>query len=162
LELGGNAPFIVFDDADLDMAVNAVMAAKFRNAGQACIAANRVLVQDKVYDAFAAKLATAVKALKVGNGLAADSTVGPLINAKGLEKVTAHVEHCKELGAQILAGGQPSPINDTEGGYFFNPTIISNATKEMLPFCQETFGPIVPLMKFTTDEEAIELANDTE
>lgn len=160
--MGGNAPFIVFDDADLDIAVNAVMAAKFRNAGQACIAANRVFVQDKVYDAFAAKLTVAVNALKIGNGFAADSTIGPLINAKGLEKVTAHVENCKALGAQILAGGQPSSINDTEGGFFFNPTIISHATKEMLPFCQETFGPIIPLMKFTTDEEAIELANDTE
>jgi succinate-semialdehyde dehydrogenase/glutarate-semialdehyde dehydrogenase len=162
LELGGNAPFIVFDDCDVDVAVQALMLAKFRNAGQVCIASNRILVQEGIYDKFANKLTEAVSKLQVGHGFDPASTVGPLINEKGLQKVAHHVKDCVDKGAMVLTGGNPSLYNAEFGGFFFEPTVLRGVTKDMLPFRQETFGPLVPLLSFKTVEEAIELANDTE
>lgn len=162
LELGGNAPFIVFDDADLDQAVTALMAAKFRNAGQACIASNRILVQAGVYEKFSQMVTEATKKLKVGDGFGHDTTIGPLINAQGLQKVVHQVEDSVRLGARVLTGGKPVKHLNDQGGLFFEPTVLSGLTKEMLPYSYETFGPVLPLMKFTDDAEAIALANDTE
>lgn len=162
LELGGNAPFIVFDDADIDVAVAACINSKLRNAGQVCIATNRILVQEGIYDAFSQKLADAVRKLKVGNGFDHDTNLGPLINSKGLAKVTSHVEDCVSKGATVLTGGKPHHELNRDGGCFFEPTVIIGATKSMLPFSQETFGPVIPLLKFKTEEEAISIANDTE
>eukprot|EP01040_Poterioochromonas_malhamensis_P003096 gene3096-3293_t len=161
LELGGNAPFIVFDDCDIDVAVNALMFAKFRNAGQACIASNRILVQEGIYHQFAEKLTEAASRLKCGDGFDPFHTVGPLINEKGVAKVTQHVQDSVSKGAKVLIGGKPHDINK-DGGFFFEPTILSNVTKDMLPFKQETFGPLVPLISFKSVQEAIDLANDTE
>lgn len=137
------------------------MFAKFRNAGQACIASNRILVQEGIYEEFAEKLTVATSRLKCGDGFDPVNTVGPLINSKGLEKVTKHVEDSVSKGAKVLIGGKPHDLN-MNGGFFFEPTILSNVTKHMLPFKQETFGPLVPLIPFKTVEEAILLANDTE
>lgn len=162
LELGGNAPFIVFDDADLDLALQALMAAKFRNAGQACIASNRILVQAGVYDKFSAMVTEAVNKLNVGDGFHDNVHIGPLINAQGLKKVATQVDDCVARGATILTGGKPVAHLNAKGGLFFQPTVISGLTKEMLPYAHETFGPVLPLMKFTSDDEAIALANDTE
>jgi succinate-semialdehyde dehydrogenase/glutarate-semialdehyde dehydrogenase len=157
MELGGNAPFIVFDDADLDAAVQGAMASKYRNTGQTCVCANRILVQDGVYDAFAAKLKTAVEALRVGNGMEPGVTQGPLINAEAVAKVEQHIADAVQHGATVVTGGK----RHGNGGNFFEPTILANVPREALIFTEETFGPVAPLFRFHTEEEAIRLANDT-
>ena len=158
MELGGNAPFIVFDDADLDAAAEGAMASKFRNSGQTCVCANRLLVQSGVYDTFAEKLATRVMALKVGNGAEPGVTQGPLIDVDALKKVQSQVTDATAKGGRILTGGKPHAL----GGTFFEPTVIADVTAEMLCARQETFGPLAPLFRFETEEEAIALANSTE
>ena len=159
LELGGNAPFIVFDDADLELAVAGAMASKFRNAGQTCVCANRILVQDGIYDAFAAKLARAVEALKVGPGNAPGTTIGPLINAAGVAKVRAHVDDALSKGASIFAAAdQPSGL---AADRFVTPVVLTGATTAMRLADEETFGPVAPLFRFRDEREAIEIANAT-
>jgi succinate-semialdehyde dehydrogenase/glutarate-semialdehyde dehydrogenase len=158
LELGGNAPFIVFDDADLDAAVDGAMASKYRNAGQTCICANRLFVQDRVYDAFAEKLAARVRGLKVGPGTEVDVTQGPLIDAAGLAKVEEHVADATSRGARIITGGRRHAL----GGTFYEPTVLTDVNAEMKIFREETFGPVAPLIRFGSDAEVIELANRTE
>ncbi|MCO8146936.1 NAD-dependent succinate-semialdehyde dehydrogenase [Rhodovulum tesquicola] len=157
MELGGNAPFIVFDDADLDAAVQGAIACKFRNNGQTCVCANRIYVQAGVYDAFAAKLADAVARLRVGDGLEAGTDLGPLISDEALEKVEAHVADATARGARVLSGGQ----RHARGGMFYEPTVIAGATQEMRFAHEETFGPVAPLFRFETVEEVIAMANDT-
>jgi succinate-semialdehyde dehydrogenase/glutarate-semialdehyde dehydrogenase len=157
MELGGNAPFVVFDDADLDAAVEGAMASKFRNMGQTCVCANRILVQDGVYEVFAAKLVAAVKALKVGNGLEDGVTQGPLIDVAGLEKVEEHVADATAKGAQVAVGGERHGL----GGTFFVPTVLTGVTTDMKITNEETFGPVAPLFRFQTEEEAVAMANDT-
>jgi succinate-semialdehyde dehydrogenase / glutarate-semialdehyde dehydrogenase len=156
LELGGNAPFIVFDDADLDAAVAGAMASKYRNNGQTCVCANRILVQEGVYDAFAKKLTAAVLKLNVGNGVDDGITTGPLINAAAVKKVEEHIADAVAKGGKIALGGKPM------GGNFFEPTIITGVTTSMAVAREETFGPVAPLFAFKTEEEAIAMANDTE
>ncbi|MHB1373327.1 MAG: NADP-dependent succinate-semialdehyde dehydrogenase [Thauera sp.] len=158
LELGGNAPFIVFDDADLDAAVAGAMASKYRNAGQTCVCANRLLVQDGVYDAFAAKLAEAVAKLKVGPGLSGEVQQGPLINADAVAKVEELLGDAVGKGAKIVCGGKRHAL----GGNFFEPTIVTGVTPAMRVAREEIFGPVAPLFRFHTEEEAIRMANDTE
>ncbi|SFK30709.1 NADP-dependent succinate-semialdehyde dehydrogenase [Falsiroseomonas stagni] len=158
MELGGNAPFIVFDDADLDAAVQGAMASKYRNTGQTCVCANRILVQDGVYDAFAAKLKAAVEALKVGNGMEPGVTQGPLINADAVAKVEEHIADATAKGATIVTGGK----RHARGGNFFEPTILANVSPDAIVFREETFGPVAPLFRFRTEEEAVALANDSE
>jgi succinate-semialdehyde dehydrogenase / glutarate-semialdehyde dehydrogenase len=158
LELGGNAPFIVFDDADLDAAVLGAIASKYRNTGQTCVCANRLLVQDGVYDAFAAKLVEAVKALKPARGFDAQATQGPLIDDAAVEKVESHIQDAVSKGAQIATGGRRHAL----GGRFFEPTVLTGATSDMLLAREETFGPVAPLFRFKTEEDAITLANATE
>ncbi|MBB4267276.1 NADP-dependent succinate-semialdehyde dehydrogenase [Roseospira visakhapatnamensis] len=158
LELGGNAPFIVFDDADLDAAVAGAMASKYRNTGQTCVCANRLLVQDGVYDAFAEKLAAAVKGLTVGDGLAGETQQGPLIDAAALEKVEALVGDAVDKGARVALGGKPHAL----GGTFYEPTILTGVTDGMRVFREEIFGPVAPLYRFSTEAEAVDMANDTE
>ena len=156
LELGGNAPFIVFDDADLDAAVAGAMISKYRNNGQTCVCANRILVQEGVYDAFAAKLAVAVGKLKVGDGVGDGVTTGPLINAAAVKKVEEHIADALAKGGKLVLGGK------SLGGNFFEPTIITGVTTDMAVAREETFGPVAPLFKFKTEEQAIQMANDTE
>jgi len=158
LELGGNAPFIVFDDADLDAAVEGALASKYRNAGQTCVCANRIYVQDSVYEAFAAKLAAKVAQFKVGAGAEPGVQVGPLIEAAAVSKVQAHVADALAKGASLLLGGKPHAL----GGLFFEPTILTNVTAEMRIAREETFGPVAPLFRFKDEAEAIAMANDTE
>ena len=158
MELGGNAPFIVFDDADLDAAVQGAMASKYRNAGQTCVCANRILVQDGVYDAFAEKLHAAVAALKVGNGMDEGVTQGPLINADAVRKVRAHISDAVSRGAKLALGGEPHAL----GGNFFEPTILTDVPVSADIWREETFGPVAPLFRFHTEEEALRMANDTE
>jgi succinate-semialdehyde dehydrogenase/glutarate-semialdehyde dehydrogenase len=158
MELGGNAPFIVFNDADLDEAVKGALASKYRNTGQTCVCANRLLVQDGVFDAFAEKLKVAVQGLKVGNGMEEGVTQGPLINGDALAKVEAHVADALEKGARIVTGGKRHAL----GGNFYEPTILADVPRTADIFRDETFGPVAPLFRFHTEEEAIELANDTE
>ncbi len=158
LELGGNAPFIVFDDADLDAAVAGAIASKYRNTGQTCVCANRLLVQDGVYAEFAAKLSQAVSQLKVGDGLKGETQQGPLINKAAVEKVESHINDAVGKGAKVIQGGQ----RHTLGGTFFEPTILTDVTSAMLIASEETFGPVAPLFRFKTEEEAIAMANDTE
>jgi succinate-semialdehyde dehydrogenase/glutarate-semialdehyde dehydrogenase len=158
LELGGNAPFIVFDDADLDAAVEGAIVSKYRNAGQTCVCANRLYVQDGVYDAFAQKLVVAVEKLKVGNGVEAGVNQGPLIDAAAVAKVEEHIADAMAKGGKLLTGGKRHAL----GRSFFQPTVIANTTPEMMVAREETFGPLAPLFRFKTDEEAIALANDTE
>ena len=158
LELGGNAPFIVFDDADLDAAVEGAMASKYRNTGQTCVCANRLLVQDGVYDAFMAKLKTAVEALKVGNGMQDGITQGPLIDQAAVDKVQELVADAVQHGATVITGGKPSALGHT----FYEPTILGNATTAMRITKEEVFGPVAPVFRFKTEEEAIQMANDTE
>lgn len=162
LELGGNAPFIVFDDANLDTAVRATMAAKFRNAGQACIAANRILVQEGIYERYVEALSKSVSKMVCGNGLERDVTVGPLINHKALEKVASHTDDCIRTGASVAAGGTGSyhKSRHTSGSYYL-PTVLTNVSLASLPFAQETFGPVAPVLSFKTEDEAIAIANDT-
>ncbi|WP_027467814.1 NAD-dependent succinate-semialdehyde dehydrogenase [Deefgea rivuli] len=158
LELGGNAPFIVFDDADLDAAVHGAMLSKFRNAGQTCVCANRILVQAGVYDAFASKLAAAMTKLQVGDGTADGVTTGPLIDENAVAKVEEHISDALSKGASVLAGGTRHAL----GGTFFTPTLLGNVTPTMKIAKEETFGPVAPLFKFETEEQAIQMANDTE
>jgi succinate-semialdehyde dehydrogenase/glutarate-semialdehyde dehydrogenase len=157
LELGGNAPFIVFDDADLEAAVEGAVVSKYRNTGQTCVCANRLLVQDGIYDAFAERLAQRVAALRVGDGLAGPTDQGPLIDEKAVRKVEGHVADALAKGARIVTGGKRHPL----GGTFFEPTVIAAATPDMLIAQEETFGPVAPLFRFKTDDEAVRLANDT-
>ncbi len=159
LELGGNAPFIVFDDADLDAAVEGAMISKYRNAGQTCVCANRILVQDGVYQAFADKLSQAVATqLKVGNGLESGVTQGPLIDEAAVAKVEEHIADALSKGARIVLGGQRHELGRT----FFQPTILTQVTAEMAVAREETFGPVAPLFRFSTEQDAIRMANDTE
>jgi succinate-semialdehyde dehydrogenase/glutarate-semialdehyde dehydrogenase len=158
LELGGNAPFIVFDDADLDAAADGAMASKYRNAGQTCVCANRIYVQDGVYDAFAAKLAERLKGLKVGKGTDAGVNVGPLIDEQGIAKVEEHVADAVAKGAKVVAGGKRSAL----GGRFYEPTLLTGVTSDMKVAREETFGPVAPLFRFKDEAEAIALANATE
>jgi len=158
MELGGNAPFIVFDDADLDAAVDGAIMSKYRNTGQTCVCANRILVQDSVYDAFAAKLTAAVAKLKVGDGLKGETQQGPLIDMKAVEKVEQHIADAVKKGAKLVAGGKRHSL----GHSFFEPTILLNVTTDMAVAREETFGPVAPLFRFKTEEEAVKLANDTE
>jgi succinate-semialdehyde dehydrogenase / glutarate-semialdehyde dehydrogenase len=157
MELGGNAPFIVFDDADLDAAVQGVIMSKYRNNGQTCVCANRIYVQAGVYDAFAAKLQAAVEKMKVGDGLTDGVDLGPLINSAAVGKVREHIEDAVSKGGKVLTGGKAHAL----GGSFFEPTIITGVTQEMVVAKEETFGPLAPLFRFETEEEAIALANDT-
>lgn len=158
MELGGNAPFLIFDDADMDKAVAGTVAAKFRNAGQTCVCANRIFVQDGVYDAFTAKLHEAVSKLKVGNGLEPDVSIGPLINQQGLDKVEAHVADALEHGAKLVMGGARHEL----GGLYYQPTILTDVQPESLLMREETFGPVAPLIRFRDEAEAVKMANDTE
>jgi succinate-semialdehyde dehydrogenase/glutarate-semialdehyde dehydrogenase len=158
LELGGNAPFIVFDDADLDAAVAGAIASKYRNTGQTCVCANRLLVQDGVYEAFTAKLVAAVQKLRIGDGLAGETEQGPLIDAAALKKVEEHVADATSKGAKVVAGGKRHAL----GGTFFEPTVLTGVTPAMMVAREETFGPVAPLFRFKTEPEAIAMANDTE
>ena len=158
LELGGNAPFIVFDDADIDEAVAGAMISKYRNAGQTCVCANRIYVQENIYEEFSKKLAEATRAMKVGNGFDDGVTTGPLIDQQALEKVEEHIEDAVSKGASILSGGTRSNL----GGTFYNPTVLTDVTSSMKVAKEETFGPIAPLFKFDSVENVIEAANDTE
>ena len=155
LELGGNAPFLIFDDADLDAAVAGVMTSKFRNGGQTCVCANRILVQDGVYDEFAEKLVAATAKLVVGDGLSEGTTVGPMINKAAISKIQEHVDDATSQGAKAMLGGRP------RSGLFYEPTVLKNATVEMRIAREETFGPVAPLFRFTTEDQAIDWSNDT-
>lgn len=157
MELGGNAPFIVFDDADLDAAVKGVMIAKYRNAGQTCVCANRILVQDAVYDDFVERFVEAVRALKIGDGLTPGTAIGPLIDGNAVQKAEQHVADAVQKGAQVMIGGE----RDALGPNFYQPTVLANATSDMLIFREETFSPVAPIFRFTTEAEAIQMANDT-
>jgi succinate-semialdehyde dehydrogenase/glutarate-semialdehyde dehydrogenase len=156
LELGGNAPFIVFDDADVDSAVEGAIASKYRNAGQTCVCANRIYVQDGVYDAFVQKFAEKVRAFKVGNGFTDGVVQGPLIEDAALAKVQKHVDDAVAKGGKVLAGGKKLQ------GQFFEPTVIAEATADMLCAKEETFGPFAPVFRFKTEQEAVDAANNTE
>jgi succinate-semialdehyde dehydrogenase/glutarate-semialdehyde dehydrogenase len=158
MELGGNAPFIVFDDADLDAAVEGAIICKFRNNGQTCVCANRIYVQDGVYDAFAEKLAAAVGKMKVGDGFDSDTALGPLISERAIAKVQSHIADAKAKGAKVILGDGEAPQGP---GYFLPPTIVTEATKDMLFSTDETFGPLAPLYRFKDEDEVIALANDT-
>ncbi len=158
LELGGNAPFIVFDDADVDAAVEGAMASKYRNAGQTCVCANRLLVQSGIYDRFAEKLAAAVATLQVGSGSDSGVQIGPLIDAAAVEKVEAHIADALGGGARLLTGGRRHRL----GGNFFEPTVLADVTPAMRVAREETFGPVAPLFRFETEDEAVRMANDTE
>ena len=158
MELGGNAPFIVFDDADIESAVKGAMLSKYRNAGQTCVCVNRILVQDNIYDAFVSRFSEAVGSLKVGDGFEAGVTIGPLINMAAVKKVEEHISDGVSRGARIVAGGKRHAM----GRSFYEPTVLADATPEMLIFREETFGPVAPIFRFKTEEEAIRLANDTE
>ncbi|MEA4854830.1 NAD-dependent succinate-semialdehyde dehydrogenase [Solidesulfovibrio sp.] len=158
LELGGNAPFIVFDDADLDEAVAGAIASKYRNAGQTCVCANRLYVQSGVYDAFAAKLAAAVAGMPIGRGNEPGVQIGPMIDSKAVEKVESHIADALAKGARVLLGGKRHAL----GGQFFEPTILADVTRDMLVAREETFGPLAPLFRFDTEEEVVAAANDTE
>jgi succinate-semialdehyde dehydrogenase/glutarate-semialdehyde dehydrogenase len=158
LELGGNAPFLVLDDADLDAAVTGAIQSKYRNTGQTCVCANRFIVQSKVYDAFAAKLTEAVSKLRVGDGLKGETDQGPLIDAKALAKVESHIADAKARGAKVVTGGKRHAL----GGTFYEPTVLTDVSREMILAREETFGPVAPLFRVDTDEEAVKLANDTE
>jgi succinate-semialdehyde dehydrogenase/glutarate-semialdehyde dehydrogenase len=158
MELGGNAPFIVFDDADLDSAVSGALISKFRNTGQTCVCSNRILVQEGIYDEFVTRLADSVKTLNVGNGMEDGINQGPLISQKALDKVKDHISDAVDKGAVIVAGGKPHQ----SGGTMFEPTVISNVDSSMKVASEETFGPLAPIFKFSTEQEAIDMANDTE
>ena len=158
LELGGNAPFIVFDDADLDAAVEGALVSKYRNSGQTCVCTNRFLVQDGVYDQFAEKLAAAAAKMTVGDGLKGETQQGPLINMAAVEKVEEHIADALAKGARVVTGGKRHPL----GGSFFEPTVLADVAPDMLVAREETFGPVAPLFRFRTEQQAIEMANDTE
>jgi succinate-semialdehyde dehydrogenase/glutarate-semialdehyde dehydrogenase len=158
LELGGNAPFIVFDDADLEAAVAGAMASKYRNTGQTCVCANRILVDDGVYDEFSGRLAQAVSGLKVGNGLKGETEQGPLINMAAMEKVERHIADALGKGARLIAGGKRHEL----GGTFFEPTVLADVTPDMAVAREEIFGPVAPLFRFAGEAAAVAMANDTE
>ena len=158
MELGGNAPFIVFDDADLDAAAEGAIVSKYRNNGQTCVCANRILVQDRIYDAFAAKLSERVRKLQVGNGVDAGVVIGPLIDEAAVRKVQEHISDALAKGAEVTVGGNQHPL----GGNFFEPTVLVNVDTTMLITNEETFGPVAPLFRFQTEEQAVAMANDTE
>ncbi len=158
LELGGNAPFIVFDDADLDAAVQGAIASKYRNTGQTCVCANRLLVQDGVYEEFAGKLVDAVATLRVGDGLKGVTDQGPLIDMKAVAKVEEHIADALAKGAAVAMGGKRHAL----GGSFFQPTVLTNVKPDMMIAREETFGPVAPLFRFKTEAEAIRMSNDTE
>jgi succinate-semialdehyde dehydrogenase/glutarate-semialdehyde dehydrogenase len=158
LELGGNAPFIVFNDADLDAAVEGAIASKYRNTGQTCVCSNRFLVQDEVYEAFSAKLVEKVLELKVGNGMDAGVTQGPLIEESAVQKVEEHIADAVAKGARVLTGGKRHSM----GGTFFEPTVLAGVTPQMAVAREETFGPVAPLFRFRTEQDALRMANDTE
>jgi len=158
MELGGNAPLIIFDDADLDEAVKGAIASKYRNAGQTCVCANRIFVQDGIYDAFAKKFAEAAASMKMGNGFEDGVVLGPLVEAAAVDKVEEHVQDAVAKGAKVATGGSRSNI----GALFYEPTVLTGATRDMKIFREETFGPVAPLFRFKTEEEVIEMANDTE
>jgi succinate-semialdehyde dehydrogenase / glutarate-semialdehyde dehydrogenase len=158
LELGGNAPFLVLDDADLDAAVTGAIQSKYRNTGQTCVCANRFIVQSKIYDAFTQKLTEAVRKLRVGDGLKGETDQGPLIDAKALAKVENHIADAKSKGAKIITGGKLHAL----GGTFYEPTVLTDVSTDMILAREETFGPVAPLFRVDTDEEAVKLANDTE
>src|SRR6185369_14033033 len=158
LELGGNAPFLVLDDADLDAAVAGAIASKYRNTGQTCVCANRFIVQSRVYDAFAQKLTEAVKKLRVGDGLKGETDQGPLIDGKALDKVEKHIADARSKGATVVTGGKRHVL----GGTFYEPTVLTDVSRDMILAREETFGPVAPLFEVDSDEEAIQLANDTE
>jgi succinate-semialdehyde dehydrogenase/glutarate-semialdehyde dehydrogenase len=158
MELGGNAPFIVFDDADLEAAIDGAMASKYRNAGQTCVCTNRFLIQDGIYDRFAERLVEEVTKFKLGNGADSDSSMGPLIHIKAAEDVDAIVKDALDQGAEAVTGGRRSDL----GGSYYEPTVLLNATREMRVFHEEIFGPVSPLFRFKTEAEAVEMANDTE
>jgi succinate-semialdehyde dehydrogenase/glutarate-semialdehyde dehydrogenase len=157
MELGGNAPFIVFDDADLDAAVQGALASKYRNAGQTCVCANRLFVQEGIHDTFVARLKQAVEAMTVGHGNDEATVIGPLIDHAAVEKVEEHIADALAKGARVAVGGQRHDL----GGSFFQPTILTEARRDMLIFDEETFGPVAPIFKFNTEAEVIEQANDT-
>lgn len=157
LELGGNAPFIVFDDADIDAAVEGAMVSKYRNMGQTCVCANRIYVQNGVYDAFVDKLAAKVKAMKIGDGLEQGVTQGPLINAAAVEKTERHIADAVEHGAKVITGGKRSAL----GGTFFEPTVLANVRPDALVAHEETFGPLAPVFRFKDEAEVIKLANNS-
>ncbi len=161
LELGGNAPFIVFEDADLDAAVDGLMAAKFRNGGQTCVSPNRVYVQDAVYDQFAEKLAARVAALRVGPATNAESQIGPMINGRAVEKIEHHVQDALAHGARLLTGGQRLRNEIADGPHYFAPTVLADANGNMALASEETFGPVAPLFRFHDESEVVRLANDT-
>jgi succinate-semialdehyde dehydrogenase/glutarate-semialdehyde dehydrogenase len=158
MELGGNAPFIVFDDADIDAAVKGTMASKYRNAGQTCVCVNRILAQDQIYDMFVSRLSEAVSAFKIGDGFEPGVAIGPLIDMAAIEKVEEHVSDAVSRGARVVVGGKRHALGRT----FFEPTVLADATPDMLIFREETFGPVAPVFRFKTEEDAIRLANDTE
>jgi succinate-semialdehyde dehydrogenase/glutarate-semialdehyde dehydrogenase len=158
MELGGNAPFIVFDDADVDAAVEGALISKYRNTGQTCVCTNRFLVQDGIYDAFAERLAAKVAAMKVGDGLKGEVQLGPLIDLAAVEKVEEHIQDALSKGARIMTGGKRHRL----GGTFFEPTVLTDVSVDMKIACEETFGPVAPLFRFTGEEEAVRIANDTE
>ena len=158
MELGGNAPFIVFDDADIDSAIVGAMQSKYRNAGQTCVCANRIFAQDGIYDRFTGKLAEASAALKVGNGLEEGISTGPLIDIRAVEKVESHIQDAVTKGARVVVGGG----RHSNGGNFFEPTVLADVTPEMIVSKEETFGPLAPVYRFETDEDVVKMANDTE
>src|SRR5690606_9659859 len=158
LELGGHAPIIVCEDANMDLAVEGVMASKFRNAGQTCVCGNRIYVQQSIVEEFSQRLQEATAKLKVGNGMDEGVQIGPLVDQDGYEKSARHVQDAVDKGAKVLVGGDGKAEN---GAYFYNPTVLINATQDMLVMNEETFGPVAPIMAFDTDEEAVRLANDT-
>jgi len=158
MELGGNAPFIVFDDADLDAAVEGALASKFRNSGQTCVCANRLYAQDGIYDRFAEKFAARVAAMKIGNGLEPGVMQGPMIDMKAVEKVEEHIADALAKGARVVTGGK----RHAKGGTFFEPTVLADVKSNAKVAREETFGPLAPLFRFKTDDELIRLANDTE
>jgi succinate-semialdehyde dehydrogenase/glutarate-semialdehyde dehydrogenase len=157
MELGGNAPLIVFDDADIDVAVAGTIASKFRNSGQTCVCANRIIVQEGIHDRFVAALSKAVSELKVGSGLDPETKQGPLINEEAVVKVESHIKNAVDNGAKVIFGGSRSEL----GGTFFIPTILTDVTEEMLVCQEETFGPLAGIVKFKSEKEAVELANNT-
>ncbi|WNJ99939.1 NADP-dependent succinate-semialdehyde dehydrogenase [Thalassospiraceae bacterium LMO-JJ14] len=158
MELGGNAPFIVFDDADLDAAVQGAMASKYRNTGQTCVCANRIYVQDGVYDEFLSRFSQAISAMKVGDGLKGETQQGPLINMSAVEKVEEHLQDAVDKGARVVTGGKRHAL----GGTFYEPTLIADVTQKMKVAKEETFGPLAPVFRFKSDEEVVQWANDTE
>jgi succinate-semialdehyde dehydrogenase / glutarate-semialdehyde dehydrogenase len=160
MELGGHAPLIIAEDADLDLAVQQTLITKYRNAGQTCVCANRIIVHENVVDQFAEKLAEEVKKLKVGNGLDSDTQIGPIINEKGYDKIVFQIEDAIDKGAEVLAGNQYD-VNKDQGYYFVYPTVLKNVSADAVIMQEETFGPVAPIVSFKTLEEAIEIANST-